>query len=174
MMKPQDSSTKTTIQTELEDTRAAFHDLLDGVSDEEWNCRSGNAAWTIGTELWHIADSLRFIHGTIKRARRNRHSLPIKLPARIVDLPRMLYVKWFGRNATRQAAAEIYDAGHARFLDTLALVRDDEWNKSSVLLDWHLTIIELFHRPAAHFAEHAASIQNGLAAVRTNMDSDKQ
>ena len=151
-MNQQDSSLKTAIQAELEDTRAAFHDLLDSVSDEEWRCRSGNTAWTIGTELWHIADSLRFIHGTIKRARRNRHSLPVKLPTCIVDPPRMLYVKWFGHNATRQAAAKIYEAYHARFLDTLASLRDDEWSKSNILLDWHLTITELFHRAAAHFA----------------------
>ena len=68
MTRQQDSSTKTAIQAELENTSSAFHDLLGSVSDEEWCCRSGNAAWTIGTELWHIADSLRFIHGTIKRA----------------------------------------------------------------------------------------------------------
>lgn len=174
MTMKQASSTKTAIQAELENTRTAFHDLLGSVPDEEWCCRSGNAAWTIGTELWHIADSLRFIHGAIKRARRNKRPFLTKLPTRIVDPPRMLYVKWFGRNATRRAIAEIYDAGHARFLDTLASLRDDEWSKSSILLDWHLTVTELFHRPAAHFAEHAASIQNGLAATRTNMDGNEQ
>jgi len=44
-------TTREEIRAELEATRAAYHELLDSLSDEDWHKKSGNPAtwWFIST-----------------------------------------------------------------------------------------------------------------------------
>src|SRR6476661_3627205 len=107
------------ILAELEATRVAFHELLDSLSDAELTRPSANAGWTVKEDLWHIAYAVGFMSGLIERARTGRQGLRF-IPAPLRDWGSLQLVRWSARRTDRAALARRYDAGHARFLASLA------------------------------------------------------
>jgi hypothetical protein len=154
------------IRAELEATRAAFHALLESLSDEDWARGSGNPAWTVGEVMYHMTLAPRFLPEDVRLIR--RLGWAPKLPGGLFNALMALLTRLGARNRTSQDVAEQYDAAHERMLAVLETIRDEEWSKGMDYPDWdpllsgHVTLERLFHYPALHFQAHAVEVRQGL------------
>jgi hypothetical protein len=144
------------IRRELEETRQAFHALLDSLTDAESRRKSGNRAWTVRQLMWHIASNVGLTAGGVEMAKQGRNFNP---PSRIGDRINVYMTKWGARRATKESTAEAYDEGHAKLLEALDAVEPDEWGKGSRVFGEYRTVEEHFHSVAEHFKEHRADIE---------------
>lgn len=147
------------IRNELMDTRTAFHQLLDSLSPADWKRRSGNAAWTVGQLMWHLAWGAGFIPTGVENAKKGRGFNP---PAFIADRLNVLATRWGSRKATPRTVAPKYDAAHAKILAALDGVQHDEWTKGARNFGEYMTIEALFHSVAEHLDEHGRDIRRAL------------
>lgn len=54
-------NTRERLRGDIEDTRLAFHRLLESVPDETFSRPSANPAWTVGQVLYHMSLAPRFM-----------------------------------------------------------------------------------------------------------------
>lgn len=157
------------MRAELETTRAGFHQLLDSVTDAELIQLIPGSAWTLQAELYHITQSIRYVPSAIARAHRGGvgfsalYSLPTSLRNWVNGtflVPRQ------GRQATRETIAAAYDRHHARILEAIAAVKDDEWNRSANFGLARVTVDQAAHRAITHFRDHGEAIRRNLAKIR--------
>jgi uncharacterized protein (TIGR03083 family) len=147
------------LRAELEATRAAYHELLASLSEDDWNRKSGNPDLTVKELLWHLAWAMGWMARSAEAVRRGRS---LRLPASLIEPGRKFAMRWLARGATREAAARAYDEGHAALLARFDATRDDEWSRSANRLGEVRTVGWYFRQPAEHFAEHAADVRRGL------------
>jgi hypothetical protein len=147
------------IRAELVATRDAYHELLNSLSDEDWNKRSGNPAWTVGQLMWHIAWGDGFAPRGVAACRRGRGLNP---PQFITDTLNMLITRWGARRATPQSVAEKYDAAHTAIVAALDEVKEDEWDRGAKVFGESLTVESTLRSPVEHFKEHEADVLKGL------------
>lgn len=150
------------IRAELESTRAAFHALLDSLSEADWKKKSANPAWSAGTLMWHLGRGMEFFTQAIEFCRKGKGPNP---PAFIIGPGNMLQTRLGSRGATPQSAREKYDAGHVKLLSSLDSIRDDEWSKGARIYQNDYTIASIFPEAAEHFHEHEADILTGLGRL---------
>ena len=67
------------IREEMERVRLRFLDLLDKVSEKEWNRRLPGEGWTIKQEMVHIVQVLKVIPTGIRRASTGRTRSPLAI-----------------------------------------------------------------------------------------------
>jgi hypothetical protein len=163
---PQTTPDRAALRAELEDTRLAFHALLNALSDADLRRHGTNPTWTIKEELWHVTFALGFQMGMLRRARQGRNRLPVPIPLRDWVSERLVRLR--GRRATRQSLARRYDAAHAAFLAVVDSIKDDEWQRGARFFGGEFRrVAELAQRPAEHFAEHEAAIRQALSKSST-------
>jgi DinB superfamily len=151
---------KDVIRADLEATRKAYHVLLGSLSAEDWEKRTRNDAWKVGELMWHIAWGLGFFPRGVERCRKGGGFRP---PTWIVNPINMLITRIASRGATKEGVARKYDANNAALLESLAEVRDDEWQNGAVSpFGQYLTVEEMFRMPGKHFEEHGKDIRAGL------------
>ena len=92
-----------------------------------------------------------------------------EIPGRTFQPHEHLFTRRGARNATKESLAEAYDQAHARTLQALESVIDDEWEIGvdypnwDPLLGWHVTLERLFHYIELHFESHASDIRQALS-----------
>ncbi|MGE5141502.1 MAG: DinB family protein [Rudaea sp.] len=156
-------TTREVVARELEDTRAAFHLLLDSIPDTDLAYRSPGSPWSNRAVLWHIVQSTQFVAAAIRLARTGRvgWTPDFITPIRLRDWANgHLVVPLLSASATRESLARGYDRAHDAIRAELRTMRDEEWNRTARLaVDVPATIEILFRRPAEHFREHASAIR---------------
>lgn len=162
-------TTIVSVRKELEATRTAFHQLLDSVTDAELIQLIPGSAWTLQAEFYHITQSINYVPAAIVRAYRGgaAFSALYSLPAFLRNWVNGTFlVPRQGRKATRASIAAAYDRHHARVVEAIAGVKDDEWNRSANFGLARITVDEVAHRPINHFRDHGDAIHGNLSKIR--------
>jgi uncharacterized protein (TIGR03083 family) len=155
------------IRAELEATREAYHELLDSLSDEDWQKPSGNPAWTVGQLLYHMTVAPRMLPADVGLIRRGGW-MP-NLPAFVFNWTNVLMTRWGARKESLDSVGELYDAAHDRVLGVLETIQEGEWSLGKEYPDWdpllsgYVTLVRLFRYLAIHFEVHAEQVRQGLA-----------
>ncbi len=147
------------IRAELKTTRAAYHELLNSLSPEDWKKKSGNPTWSVGQLMWHIAWGDNFAPRVVADCKRGWGLNP---PQFITNTVNMLITRWGAGRATPQSVAERYDAAHTAILAALDEVKEDEWDRGAKIFGEFFTVESVLRSPVSHFKEHEADILKGL------------
>jgi hypothetical protein len=155
------------IRAELEDTRQAYHALLNSLTEEDWDKTSGNPAWTVGQLMVHMTFAPRMLPADVSLIRGGGW-MP-KLPALLFNWSNVWMTRWAARKESLRTVGALYCAAHRRALDLLDTIQEDEWGLSREYPDWDpmlsgtVTIERLFHYLAEHFEVHAEQVRQNLA-----------
>jgi hypothetical protein len=154
------------IRSEIEETRQAFHNLLEDVSEDDFDELSLNPEWTIGEMLYHMSLAP---HGLPLDVRLIRHLKWVpKLPAGLFNRLNIYFTRRGGKNATKASLAKTYDKAHAETIKALESVQEDEWVLGVQYPDWDpmlsgfVTLEKLFHYVKRHFDSHEKDIRLAL------------
>jgi uncharacterized damage-inducible protein DinB len=153
------SPTREAIRSELEATRSQYHELLNSLSDEDWNKKSGNPAWNVRQLMWHLAWAGGFTASGVESCRKGKGTNP---PNFIADRANTLITRIGARGAKRETVGEKYDEAHKKVIASLEGVKDDEWQKGARVFNREMTIEKTFRDHVEHFKEHQADIKKGL------------
>ena len=150
-----------TIRAELAATRAAFHHLLDGLTDDDLRRRSGNPAWTVGAVLAHLVSSLALLPREVAAARRGKGMY--NFPPFLRDRLNATATRLGGHGQTVQRLRRRYDAAYEAALRTLDGVRDDEFGRGARFWsEGFRDIAGLYRAQAHHLAEHGDDVRRVL------------
>lgn len=155
------SPDRTAICAELETVQAAFHQMVNSLSEADWYRKSPNSDWTLGEILVHLTWSLEYLPREVAHALQGKGMLNI--PKAIADPFSLFYMRWLARRANKASVVQRYDAAMAAVKTALVNIRDEDWAKgANFYAEGFYTIEALFHTPTDHFKEHSA----GIALIR--------
>ena len=154
---------RTVLRAQLEETRLAYHTLIEELSDEEWDSKHTATTWTVREMLSHIVDGLAHTPDAIDHARRGKQFLNLPPVLNWLTHPGNFWLsKWNARGQTRQTVLVCYDAAHQALLNKLEGIRDDEWSRGAPCYgEGYKTVLDLCMIANAHFQEHAAQVTTG-------------
>ena len=151
---------RTALRARLEETRLAYHTLVEELSDEEWDSKHTATAWTVRELMSHMVDGLAHTPDAIDHVRRGKPFL--NLPPVLNGLghsSNYWLSKWKARGQTRQTVLARYDAAHQALLNKLERLRDDEWSRGAHCYgEGYKTVLDLCVLPNRHLQEHAAQL----------------
>ena len=147
------------IRTEIQSIRAAFNDLLDSLTADDWKKKSANPAWSIGQLMWHVGRGMEFFPQAIENCRKGKGPNP---PAFLIGPGNVLLTRLGSRGVTPESAREKYTRAHEALLACLDGIQDGEWSKGARIYGNDYTIASTFGEVAEHFREHEADILKGL------------
>ena len=157
------SAVREEIRAELAATRAAFLDLLAGLSDADWRRATSNPAWDVRDLLHHLVWSLEQLPREVESARRGKGMF--NLPPSLRNPLSAAYTRLGARRQSRATIARRYDDAYAAALRTLDQVGDDEWRRGAPFWGEGFIDIEgLFRAQAHHLVEHRNDIAAALEA----------
>ncbi|MFC1936053.1 DinB family protein [Chloroflexota bacterium] len=160
-------TTRESIREELEETREAFHVLLNQMSAKDWERKSGNQSWTKGELMMHIVTYLSVIPNRVERVRKGTPE-PTP-PAFIVNIINIPLTKLLGRRESLDTAGIKYDEAHAKTITSLEMIEDDEWGKIGKFYgNMQDTVESLFRFHNQHYKEHEAQIRQSLGNDKRN------
>ncbi|MBK5108812.1 MAG: DinB family protein [Anaerolineales bacterium] len=165
----QESLIKGRLRVEIESTCQDFHQLLEDVPGELLDKPSHNPEWTIRETLYHMSLAPRNLPSDVRMIRHLKW-VP-KLPAGPFNRLNRYLTRRGARNLDKAALAARYDEAHARTIDTLETIQDQEWALGVDYPDWDpmlsgfVTLERLFHYIRLHFDAHAEEIR---AVVKSN------
>ena len=147
----------------MEATRAAYHQLLNSLSETDLQRPCAISKWTIKEVLCHMALLVeQAVPMMVKQARKGK-SMPKLLDSRFGHWMNYQMAVRADRQATRASIAQRYDAAHSNLLQLLETVRAGEWALPTAYPDGRaLTMETVFHVPTEHFELHAAWIRQTL------------
>jgi hypothetical protein len=150
----------TALRIQLEETKTAYHRLMESLTDADWHRKTRSTAWTVGEVMTHLADTLADKPAAIADVRRGKNHLNIPpglhwLGSRIG----YLMVKQSARRQNRQTILARYDQAYAALLATLDGIKGQEWKLGAFCYgEGYKTIYEVCQMVVSHFQEHAAQI----------------
>jgi uncharacterized damage-inducible protein DinB len=160
---PTASPTREAIRAQLEETRSKYHELLNSLSDEDWNKKSANPSWNVRQLMWHLAWTGGFTVSGVESCRKGKGTNP---PNWIADIANTWITRIGSRGSNRESVGKKYDEAHAKVIATLEGVQDDEWQKGARVFNQDMTIEKMFRdNIVEHFKEHEADIKKGLGRV---------
>ena len=65
----------TALRAQLEETKTAYHALMESLSDADWYKKTHSTAWTVGEMMTHLADTLADKPAAIANVRRGKNHL---------------------------------------------------------------------------------------------------
>lgn len=162
------------IQFELEETRANFHNLLDALSEGDLRMQSLNPGWTNGEILAHMLFGFIVVNVLLPMTRAwgklpKASSKPFAALLNAITKP----FNWFNALGARGQAkvftynrlGNLYDWIHASLMKKVASIRDEEWEhgmyyptKWDANFSEFMTLEKLFHYPIVHFNFHRKQI----------------
>jgi hypothetical protein len=162
------------IRNELEISRIKFHQLLNSLSEQDFQRKSLNPGWTSGEILAHMTFGFIVVNVLLPMAR-----LWGRLPrssskwfASLLNACTGVF-NWFNRLGARGQAriltyhriGKIYDRVNFSLLKKLSSIREEEWNhgmyyptKWDSNFEEFMTLEKLFHYPITHFNFHLGQI----------------
>ena len=151
---------RTVFRSQLEETRSAFHDVVEQLSDADWHRKTSSTAWTIGEVLTHLTYTLAHTPEAIEHVRQGKNYL--NPPAFLNWLGHLINRRLAQQNARSQNRASIlawYDTAHTAILATVEGIGDDEWGRGAHCFGaGYKTVLDLCQYLPSHFQEHAAQI----------------
>ena len=162
------------LRQEIEETKAAFHELLDYVPDEAFPMPSDNPAWNVGEVLYHMSIAPRMLGKDVKMIVDHNwvyRALPSIVPQALFDWTNKKLTKFGARHMSREFLAEAYDKAHESTIAALDSVEDSDFSKHVEYPDWDpmlsgdITLERLFHYIKAHFDAHAGQIRDIVANI---------
>lgn len=148
------------LRARLEETRLAFHTVIESLTDVEWESKLTSTRWTVRELMSHIADGLAHTPDAIEHVRRGKQflNLPHFLDW-LTALINLLMSKRSARGLTHQTVLARYDAAHQALLHTMESIRDDEWSRGAQCYgDGYKTVLDLCVGPNRHLQEHTAQL----------------
>jgi|SRR5579883_2397575 hypothetical protein len=145
------------LRARLEETRLAYHSLVESLTDKEWEGKQTATGWTVRELLSHIVDGLAHAPDAIDHVRRGKSFLDF--PPLVSRLGNYWLSKRGARGQTRQTVLARYDAAHQALLNKMESIRDDEWYLGAPCYGkGRKTVLDLCVEPNGHLQEHAAQI----------------
>ncbi len=145
------------LRTQLEETRLAFHALVESLTEAEWHRKTLSTAWTVGEVMTHLALTLAVKPETIAHVRRGKNHL--NLPPWLAPGIGYLLVKYSARRLTRHTILARYDQAHSALMASLDGIKDHEWNLGAFCYgEGYKTILDVCQMPVSHFQEHTAQV----------------
>jgi DinB superfamily len=151
---------RTVLCRQLEETRCAFHAVVEQLSDADWHRKTSTTAWTVGEVLTHLAYILAHTPEAIEHVRqgKNYHNPPSFLNW-LGHLINRRLAQQSARGQTRASILAWYDQAHTAMLATVEGIGDDEWGRGAYCFGaGYKTVLDLCHQLSSHFQEHAAQI----------------
>ena len=154
------------MRADLEAARAAFHQLLNTLSEADLQKPCLISRWTVKEVMCHLVLGVeQAVPMMVKQARQGK-PMPKWMDSRFGNWMNYKMAVWSARKATRASLAQRYDAAHEKLLRLLAGVRDQEWGLPTAYPDGRpLTMETVFHVPSEHFALHAAWVRQTIEAT---------
>ena len=165
------------ILSELNATRAAFHTLLDSLSEQDFHRQSLNPGWTNGEIVAHVTFGFLIVNVLLPMARvwgrfPKSSSKPFAWLLDACTAPfnwiNMLGARGQGRVFTHRRVAKIYDRVYSSLLKQANSIKENEWERGMYYpTRWDpnfsefMTLEKLFHYPVNHFNFHLAQIAFG-------------
>lgn len=148
------------LRAQLAETRAAYHALMESLTEEEWYRKTATTAWTVGEMMTHLADTLAGKPETIAHLRRGKNHLNPPPGFRwLAPGIGYLVVKYSARRQTRQTILARYDQAYSALMAVLDGIQDQEWNLGAYCYgEGYKTMFEVCQMVVSHFQEHAAQI----------------
>jgi uncharacterized damage-inducible protein DinB len=153
------SPTREGLRAELEATQSQYHELLESLSDEDWNKKSGNPSWNVRQLMLHLSWAGGFTAQGVESCRKGKGTNP---PNWIADIANRWITRLGSRGANMESVGEKYDEAHKKVIASLEDVQDDEWQKSARVFNRDMTIEKTFRDHIEHFKEHETDIKKGL------------
>src|SRR5689334_11470892 len=151
---------RTALRSQLEETRSAFHALVESLTDADWHRKTSSTAWTIGEVLTHLTYTLAHTPEAIEHLRqgKNYHNSPSFLNW-LGHLINRILAQQSARSQTRASILVWYDKANTAMLATIEGLGDDEWGRGAYWFGaGYKTILDLCQMLPSHFQEHAAQI----------------
>lgn len=163
-MLPTQSMRLNAIREELEKVQTGFFHLLEKIPEEDWNRRFPGEGWTIKQEMVHIVQVINIIpKGILRASKGGRRSILAIVPTSLRSwVNGHIVIPFMARSATRQSTAEAYKKAHNALLGILEELPEEAWSKGMPYPRKYRTVEQMAHRPAEHFEEHLAHLQNVL------------
>lgn len=143
----------------LEQAREEFRELVQGLSEDEWNRDSNNAGWSNRQLCWHMAFGIGAGGQTVSRLRKNKGMNPQGPLMAVINFASLWMVRIRSRSATPESLLAFYDEGHSKMLGLVDEVGDDEWGNGGVVLGEQTTVGGVFGFTSDHISEHAAEMR---------------
>ena len=144
---------------ELDQAREDFRELVQGLSDEEWNQTSDNDAWTNGQLCWHVAFTASGGALRVPRLRQNKDMNPLGPLMAVLNLLSLWLVRIRSRGATPDSVLAFFDERLAATRGMIDTITDDEWGNGGVFLGQPMTVGSSFGFLREHITEHAAQMR---------------
>ena len=144
---------------ELDQAREEFRELVLGLSSEEWNRKSNNAAWTNGQLCWHLAFTASGGTLRVSRLRQNKDMKPPGPLMAVLNVFSLWLVRIRSRGATPESVLALFDERLAATRGMIDTIADDEWGKRGVFLGEPTTVGNSFGFLGGHIAEHSAEMR---------------
>jgi len=145
------------LRAQLEETRVAFHALVESLTEAQWHSKTATTAWTVCDVLTHVADGLARLPAAMAHVRQGKNYF--NLPLWLRDPLNRWVATWSARGQTPESVLRRYDVAHTALLAILEGIRDDEWSRGAQCYgDGYKTVLDLCVLPKSHFQEHAAQV----------------
>lgn len=168
------SSEREEILDQLRVTRAEFHQLLNSLSEQDFQKQSLNRGWTNGEILAHMTFGFIIVNILLPMARLwgsfpRATSRPFAWLLNVVTGPfnwiNALGARGQGKVFTRKRIGEIYDRAYFSLVKRVNSIKDDEWERGMYYptkwdpnFDEFMTLEKLFQYPVIHFNFHLTQI----------------
>jgi hypothetical protein len=165
------TTTRDRLRREIEDTRLAFHRLLDTIPDEAFFLPSGNPAWTVGQVLYHMSFAPRFMVLDVQMIGGQRwiyRLVPRLFPKRLFDWLNARMTRVAAGTPTRAFVSTEYEQAHASIRKVLESLSEKDLAKHAPYPDWdpllsgEVAMEYLFGYIKRHFDSHAVQIRQVL------------
>jgi hypothetical protein len=145
------------LRAELDATRRAVLRLIGAVTASQWRTKSPACDWTMAEVFVHLTWALEYLPAEVARAKRGQGMF--NMPKRLADPLSYWYMRWLARRAKPEAIARRYDAAMAAAIRVLNEVNDGDWALGAGFYgEGFHSVLDLFHMPAQHVAEHTAGL----------------
>ena len=144
---------------ELDQAREEFRELVLGLSGEEWNRTSNNAAWTNAQLCWHLAFTASGGTLRVSRLRQNKGMEPPGALMAVLNVFSLWLVRIRSRGATPDSVLAFFDERLAATRGVIDTIADDEWGNGAVFLGEPMTVGNSFGFLREHITEHAAEMR---------------
>ena len=144
---------------ELDQAREEFRELVQGLSGEEWNRTSNNAAWTNAQLCWHLAFTASGGTLRVSRLRQNKGMEPPGALMAVLNVFSLWLVRIRSRGATPDSVLAFFDERLAATRGVIDTIAGDEWGNGAVFLGEPMTVGNSFGFLREHITEHAAEMR---------------
>jgi hypothetical protein len=148
------------IRTELERARGRYHDLLNVLTDRQWQTRGPHDAWSVGEVMGHMVLTLDTVPARVHRARYGMDWM--NLPGPLYNLGNVLNTRLRSGRYRLSTVGGAFDRSHLGTLKVLAGVQEADWPRAARIYNQRSTVEELLHGAYLHTFEHLDQVNRIL------------